>query len=752
MTGKASDPDGNLSHMVIWARLRHQTPPASWQRIGKVDIAGGSAEAKITWTPPGVGDYEIYLGVFDLAGESHAEQPVGQRYQYAYVTVESPQPIPKAVKLPASVEVNSTVAIAASAFDPDGNLKEMSIYYRFNKGPLTLINDNPIQVSGFYATAKVDWTPAKTGAYTIQASVEDHDGYHNDSSLGGAKFVMETVKVVQASPSQGDAIASGFEGQLSGAMGQSGGSAPTIRAVSAPDKVYRNEFNRIGALVFDTDGDLDEVQFQSRYKASGAAQWGEWKDIGSAVAVSGIRDVANDKWKPTDDGNYELRAKVTDESENSTTSKSSSSFDLRAGSPLVLSFNKPGTIYSQEPNALSAYVKDATDNLDDVLFQYDGPGSGTSWVDIGSAVEATSKHHFTAKINWTPTKTGSHKIKVIATDTSDNESPSYETASFTVVSGPPSVVSVATPSGVHNGVSKTLSATVKDPSGNLKEAQFQYKGPSDTNWQNIGSAVPVTGGPGANVIVTKAWTPSATGTFKIRAVVKDQSNNTGSEESSNFTVVEPPTAPVVSFIFVPSTVYDCEENTISAIVTDVNGDLKEAQFQYDGPSSGTNWADIGSTISVSGYSDTVTTSWMPTRTGSYKIRVTVSDQSSLTNDGKSITGSFTVVSGTPEVSSITIPSKVYFNQANTLSATVKDPSGNLDEVEFEYDGPAPGTTWVDIGSAVSVSGSSDTASISWMPTLLGTYKIRVTATDEANNTDTGRSNNLTVECSPVLTN
>ena len=402
-----------------------------------------------------------------MAGESHAEQPAGQRYQYAYVTVESPQPIPKAVKLPASVAVNSTVTIAATAYDPDGNLKEMSIYYRFNKGPLTRINDNPIPVSGFYATAKVDWTPAKTGPYTIQASVEDHDGYRNDSSLGGAKYVIESVEVVPAGTSQG-----GGASQSGGATGQSGGSAPSIRSVSAPDKVYRNESNRISVLVFDTDGDLDEVQFQYRYKASGSSQWGAWGDIGSAVEVSGIRDIAKDSWMPTDDGNYELRATVTDEANKKATSNSTSGFDLRSGSPLVLSFSKPGTIYHQEPNALSAYVKDATDNLDEVQFRYDGPASGTSWVDIGSAVEATSNHFFTADVSWTPDETGSHKIKVVVTDTSNNQSPSYETSSFTVVSGAPFVVSLPTPSGVLNGVSKTLSATVNDPSGNLKEVQF----------------------------------------------------------------------------------------------------------------------------------------------------------------------------------------------------------------------------------------------------------------------------------------
>ena len=212
LTGSASDPDENLDYLEFQVRLRHQNPPASWERIGTVDVAGGSAEGSVTWTPPGLGEYEFSLGVFDLAGESHAEQPEGQRHQYAYVSVESPQPIPKAVRLPASVVVNSTITIAASAFDPDGNLKEMTLYYRFNNGPLTAINGNPVPVSGFYATARVDWTPAATGTYTIQARVEDHDGYRNDSTLGGAKYVVESVEVVRTGTSQGKGAGAGQSG------------------------------------------------------------------------------------------------------------------------------------------------------------------------------------------------------------------------------------------------------------------------------------------------------------------------------------------------------------------------------------------------------------------------------------------------------------------------------------------------------------------------------------------------------------
>ena len=188
------------------------------------------------------------------------------------------------------------------------------------------------------------------------------------------------------------------------------------------------------------------------------------------------------------------------------------------------------------------------------------------------------------------------------------------------------------------------------------------------------------------------------------------------------------------------------------MVTDDDGDLDEVEFQYDGPASGTTWVDIGS-VSVSGTSDTASISWTPTQTGTYKIRVTVTDETDKTDTRT--TGSFEVEEPPtpPRVRSITVPSRVYHNQANTLSARVTDVNGDLDEALFQYDGPAPGTTWVDIGS-VSVSGTSDTASISWTPTLLGTYRIRVTVSDDTAFTRdrTRTSASFQVECSPVLSN
>ena len=699
--------------------------------------------------------------------------------------------------------------------------------------------------------------------------MEDHDGYRNNSSLGGAEYVVESIEVVQAgtSPGRGGGQSGNRAGgQSGGATGQTGGPTPSFGSVRTSEKVYRNESNPLWAGVLDSDGNLDEVQFQYRYKASGTTQWGEWEDLGSAVEVSGSRDIARSSWKPIDDRDYQIRAKVTDEEGNTATRELTGSIEWRQGSPLVLSFTKADTIYSHEPNALSAYVKDATDNLDEVQFQYDGPAAGTDWQDIGSAVEATSDHFFTARVSWTPAQAGSHKIKVIVTDTSDNESPSYETSSFTVVSGKPVVVSVPTPSSVYSSETKSISATVKDPSGNLKEVQFaSIKWNSDgRTWAtpvNIGTAVAVSGGPGVEVQATKNWTPSAPGFYKIEATVKDQSNNKDSDESSSitvlsgkpvvvsvptpssvyngvsktisarakdpsgnlkevqfayskqnsdetwatpvnigtalvsggpgvevpatkawtppstgtfkivatatdtsdnesppkesssFTVVEPPTAPVVVRVTPPSPAYHNESNTISAVVSDINGDLKQVQFQYSRNTSGNSWtsfANIGSAVSVSGSYDTPSKTWTPARTGSHKIKAIVSDHNTTTSNGTRTSTSFTVVVRPPPpppppvTVNLSISDTVYQNEYNYLSVRATDSSGDLQQVQFQYDGPSAGTTWVDIGSAISVSGGEDTAGVMWKPTETGTYQIRATATDASTNTQSVISSSFTV--------
>lgn len=263
---------------------------------------------------------------------------------------------------------------------------------------------------------------------------------------------------------------------------------------------------------------------------------------------------------------------------------------------------------------------------------------------------------------------------------------------------------------------------------------------------DIGSAVSVFG-PYITVIVF--WTPTETGTHKIKVTVTDESGNDDSRETASFEVVEQPKPPVVESITVPSTVYRNESNILSAVVTDVNGDLDDIIFKYDGPSEGTTWEDIGSEMQISGSRATPEVTWTPTETGTHKIKVTVADEPG--NSDSDETASFQVVDRPPTppppppaTVSLSRPDTVYQNEYNYLSVRITDPSGDLKEVQFQYDGPSAGTTWVDIGSVVPVTGGEDTAAVMWKPTQTGAHKIKVTVTDAVGNSQSVESANLTI--------
>ena len=253
---------------------------------------------------------------------------------------------------------------------------------------------------------------------------------------------------------------------------------------------------------------------------------------------------------------------------------------------------------------------------------------------------------------------------------------------------------------------------------------------------------------GARDTPSVPWTPTQIGTYKIKVIVSDEPGNSDSDESASFEVVEPPTAPVATnVISVPETVFQNAGISLSASVTDVNGDLQSVQFQYSRTTDGTTWTNwdngnIGSVVSVSGSASTAEVTWTPTILGTYKLRYIVTDAAgnSVTSDESD---EFMVVPGGPSVS-LRHPATIYQNYYNYLSVRVTDASGNLQEVQFQYDGPSAGTTWVDIGSTVPVTGAEDTAAVMWNPTQAGTYKIKATVTNTSSNSQSAESASLTV--------
>ena len=121
--------------------------------------------------------------------------------------------------------------------------------------------------------------------------------------------------------------------------------------------------------------------------------------------------------------------------------------------------------------------------------------------------------------------------------------------------------------------------------------------------------------------------------------------------------------PIADDLTLPATIYQNEGNEIEAEVSDIDGDLYDVTFEYDGPSTGTNWIQIGQDVPVDGDEDTAQTTWTPTETGTHKIRYTVWDESGNTDFW--VSSSFEVVSGSPEVVSVTLPATVFAEKENT---------------------------------------------------------------------------------------
>ena len=578
-----TDDDGDLDEV----QFQYQGPTGtSWNNIGSaVSVSGSRATPSVSWTPTEIGSHKIKVTVTDGTNKT------GTGTSTNFTVKAAPEV--DSVTVPALVCRNESSTLSAVVTDDDGDLDNVLFQYDGPSSGTTWEDIGSVSVTGSSDTAEISWTPSQIGSHKIRVTVtDDTDKTDTDTS---SSF---TVKA-----------------------------APEVSSITVPSMVCRNESNTLSAVVTDDDGDLDNVQFQYDGPAAGT----NWVDIGS-VSVSGSRATPSISWTPSQIGTHKIKVIVTDETDKTDTS-TSSSFTVKAA-PGVAYILVPPTVYYNEANTILALVSDADGDLDNVLFQYDGPAAGTSWEDIGSV--SVSGPSDTAEISWTPTQLGSHKIKVTVTDATDKTG-NLESVSFEVVAAP-RVVHITIPRTVYNNQANTISAGVADDDGDLNEVEFEYDGPaSGTTWEDIGT-VEVSG---SSDTASISWTPTQTGSHKIRVTVSDDTTSTRDDTrtTGSFEVVEPPTPPRVGSITVPSRVYHNQANTLSARVTDVNGDLDEALFQYDGPAPGTIWEDIGS-VSVYGSSDTATINWTPTLLGTYKIRVTATDEDNNTDTRSS--NSFTV--------------------------------------------------------------------------------------------------------------
>ncbi len=227
------------------------------------------------------------------------------------------------------------------------------------------------------------------------------------------------------------------------------------------------------------------------------------------------------------------------------------------------------------------------------------------------------------------------------------------------------------------------------------------------------------------------WTPTATGTFALSALVTDSFGNQAVSSNINITIsAVSPTSPSVS-ITSPSTgssVFANGATTVSASASDTDGTIASVAFYANNVLIGT---DTTFPYSVS---------WTPTATGSYTLTAVATDnggnQTTTTGTGNS---SVTVVNLSAPTISITSPTPVQINSATTITATTST-SGSIANVQFLANGTSLGT----ITTAPFV--------FNWTPTAAGTYTLSAVATDNLGSQTTSSTVSVTVSAgaSPVV--
>ena len=240
----------------------------------------------------------------------------------------------------------------------------------------------------------------------------------------------------------------------------------------------------------------------------------------------------------------------------------------------------------------------------------------------------------------------------------------------------------------------TLIGSASAPLGTIASVQFFVNGTS----LGIDTSFPY----------NATWTPTATGSFSLSALVTDSFSNQASSANVNITIAAvSPTAPTVS-ITSPATgaaLFANAPTAVSAAASDVDGTIASVQFFANGVSIGT---DTTFPYSVQ---------FTPVATGNYTLTAVATDnggnQTTTTGAGNS---TVSVTNLTAPTISITSPTPVSINAITTITATAAS-GGSIASVQFLANGTTLGTQ------------TTAPFAFSWTPTAAGSYSLTAVATD-----------------------
>lgn len=578
-----------------------------------------------TWTPAAPGSYTLTAVATDTVGNQTTSNSVALTANTGavpVVTIVNPN-------TGGTYVASKTILFDATASDPDGTITQVEF-----------LANNVVVATDTNSPYFTNWSPASPGSYTLIARATDNAGNVTDSAPVTITVTQNTPAVINLlSPANAThftagttvvffATASDANGTINhvtflangDVIGSDVTTAPystiwtptipgtyTVLAIAVDNDQNASTSPTRTVVIDPVVGQLPTVSIVS--PVNGAANittastvplvarpydpdgfpvsvafYDNGVQIGTAIAVPQIFN-----WQPTVPGSHRLVAVVTDNSGNNVSSAPVDVTVVAATStPPNITLNDPGTQVAGTAVTLSATATDS-----------DGTVASVQFLVNEVALSTDSTTPFTAV--WTPSQAGPYRLTAIATDSSGNQTVSAAVSVIVSAAVAPTV-SITSPAAgaLPINIPQTIRATAASTTGSIASVEFTINGISfgtDTTYPYEAS-----------------WTPSAPGTYVLRAIATDNLGTTTTSASRTVTVAAQ-TLPTIA-ILNPVDNASVTVNSLQTIVADVGPGtyaISSVQFLVNGSSIAT----------VTSYP--YATTWTPTNLGNYVLTAVVAD-------------------------------------------------------------------------------------------------------------------------------
>lgn len=418
----------------------------------------------------------------------------------------------------------------------------------------------------------------------------------------------------------------------------------------------------------------------------------------------------------TEGPNYRLRINATDKAGNTNETAMSGDFALDHRAPITAITAPANGAFWRGTQSITWSTND--NNSNNVTIQSSANG-GTSWSDLVVGTTDDGSH------SWDTTTVSDgaqYRIRITPTDKAGNVGSTNATENFTIDNTLPALTITAPVNGtVWKG---TQTITWSNTETNKDVVKIEYSADGGSTWTVLNSSTPDDG--------SHPWDTDAVAegqNYRLRINATDDAGNVNSTTSGTFAIDRTApsstvTAPVAGNVWRGT-------KTITWSTTDLNRDVVQIEYSANG---GTSWSNIAASTADDGSYDWDTTAVADG--AQYRIRVTPTDKAGSAGSASSV-NNFTIDNTAPSLS-ITSPSGGIVS--GVLNITWSETETNKDVVKVEYSSDG-GSTWTTI-----VASTADVGYYNWNTTSVadGSYKVRVTATDDAGNTGNATSASFTI--------